>query len=117
IAGYLTPALLRRATEQLPHVKIEVLEGLNAVLREGLRLGNIDLAVLTAGTPSGEFRETPLIEEEMVLAGHESLLRQIPDPVNLAELVDTPLISTAGFKEVVYTTARASGVLLRFEMM
>lgn len=117
IAGYITPSLLRHAAEKIPNVQIQVVEGLSSVLREGLRLGNLDTAVLTAGMSNREFYETPILDEEMVLTGHEYLLNNIADPTDLASLVDVPLISTEGFKEVVYNAARASGVLLRFDMM
>jgi|ThiBiot_300_plan_2_1041538.scaffolds.fasta_scaffold02043_6 DNA-binding transcriptional LysR family regulator len=117
IAGSVTPSLLRRAGERLPNVRISVLEGLNSVLREGLALGNIDLAVLTAGTNVRGLAENTILEEEMVLTGHESLLANFSDPVNLAQLANVPLISTEGFRAVTYAAARASGVLLRFDMM
>lgn len=116
VADIITPSLLKHAQKSIPNVSIRVSEGLAVFLRERLLLGQVDLAVLTAGANVKGLSEMQVVDEEMVLTGDERLLSRFEDPIDLADLAGVPIISTEGFKEIVQTAARAAGVVLRFEM-
>lgn len=116
VAYIITPPLLKRAQQMIPNVSIRVSEGLGVFLRERLLLGQVDLAVLTAGANVKGLSEVQVVEEEMVLTGDAHLLKRFGDPIKLSDLAGVPIISTEGFKGIVQTSAREAGVELRFEM-
>jgi LysR family transcriptional regulator, nitrogen assimilation regulatory protein len=116
IAYIVTPPLLTRLRKELPKVSVLVSEGLGGFLRERLLLGQIDLAVMTAGRLVKGLTEIPVIDEEMVLTGCPRLLEGFPEWTELSRLADTPILSTQGFREVILTSARAAGASIRFEM-
>ncbi len=116
VAYIVTPPFLMRLRNELPKVSVMVSEGLGVFLRERLLLGQIDLAVMTAGRLAKGLTEVPVIDEEMVLTGSPRLLERFAEPTKLNQLADVPILSTQGFREVILTAARAAGVSIRFEM-
>lgn len=116
VAYIVTPPLLIRLRNELPKVSVLVSEGLGVFLRERLLLGQIDLAVMTAGRLAKGLTEVPVVDEEMVLTGNPRLLERFAEPTRLSQLADVPILSTQGFREVILTSARAAGVAIRIEM-
>jgi LysR family nitrogen assimilation transcriptional regulator len=116
VAYIVTPPLLKRVRKEFPKVSVLVSEGLGVFLRERLLMGQVDLAVMTAGRLVKGLTELHAVDEEMILTGLPRALEAFPDPVSLKQLADVPLLTTEGFKQVILTSARAAGVPLRFEM-
>lgn len=116
VAYIVTPPLLMRLRNELPKVSALVSEGLSVFLRERLLMGQLDLAVMTAAQLVKGLQETPVVAEEMVLTGSPKLLERFPEPIELHQLANVPILSTQGFREVILTTARAAGVPILFEM-
>lgn len=116
VAYIVTPPLLMRLRKEMPRVSAMVSEGLGIFLRERLLLGQIDLAVMTAGRLVKGLTEVPVVDEEMVLTGSPRLLERFSEPTALHELASVPLLTTQGFKEVMLSAARPAGISLQIEM-
>ncbi|HKS64258.1 MAG TPA: LysR family transcriptional regulator [Xanthobacteraceae bacterium] len=116
VAYIVTPPLLMRLRKEMPRVSVMVSEGLGIFLRERLLLGQVDLAVMTAGRLVKGLTEIPVIDEEMVLTGSPRLLERFSEPTELRQLAGVPILTTQGFKEVILPVARAAGVSLQIEM-
>ena len=116
VAYIVTPPMLMRLRKDMPRVSVMVSEGLGIFLRERLLLGQVDLAVMTAGRLVKGLTETPVIDEEMVLTGSPRQLERFSEPIKLGKLADVPMLTTQGFKDVILKTARPAGVSLRFDM-
>ena len=116
VAYIVTPPVLMRVRKELPRVSVMVSEGLGIFLRERLLLGQVDLAVMTAGRLAKGLTEIPVIEEEMVLTGSPRLLERFSEPIELDRLAEVPLLSTQGFKQIIEESARTAGIAIQIEM-
>lgn len=115
VAYIVTPPLLKRVQAEFPRVSVRVSEGLSVFLHERLLLGDVDLAVMTAGSPIKGLMEVPAVDEEMVLTGLPHLLARFPDPLPLSKLAAVSILSTEGFKRIILAFAQTAGVPIRFE--
>ena len=101
LSRLITVPLTRAFKERLPHAQLTLTEGFSVVMYEGLRVGNLDMAVLYNAENSPEVEVTTLHTEELILisrtAGARSKAPQKPArlkhaPISLAEVADLPLI-------------------------
>lgn len=70
-SSYLTPFLHEAITEAYPHVQLEICEWNNQELMDGVRKGEIDLALLSSRVHLSELNEAVIVEEEVVLVARE----------------------------------------------
>ena len=101
LSRLITVPLTRAFMKQLPQAHLTLTEGFSVVMYDGLRVGNLDMAVLYNADHSPEVEMTTLHTEELVLiskrsdARVKSKSRDIPrkrQPISLAEVADLPLI-------------------------
>ena len=101
LSRLITVPLTRAFMKQLPQAHLTLTEGFSVVMYDGLRVGNLDMAVLYNADHSPEVEMTTLHTEELVLISKrsdprvKSKSRDIPrkrQPISLAEVADLPLI-------------------------
>ena len=102
LSRLITVPLTRAFREQLPQAHLTLTEGFSVLMHEGLRVGNLDIAVLYNAEHSPEVEMTTLHTEELVLISKTgSIPNKSPDkgqkikkrqPITLAEVADLPLI-------------------------
>ncbi len=96
LSRLITVPLTHAFRQQLPQAHLTLTEGFSVLMYEGLRVGNLDMAVLYNAENSPEVEMTTLHTEELVLiskktgaAGKAARKRQ---PISLADVSDLPLI-------------------------
>ena len=100
IGPLLLPGSIERAQQQCPDVGLRIVEGYSPALFDALLAGHLDLAVLMNPPATRALTLKPLVSEPMVVLTP-------PQPRNarrfftLAELAKTPLIVTAGSREII----------------
>ena len=103
LSRLITVPLIRAFRERLPQAHLTLTEGFSVMMYEGLRVGNLDMAVLYNAEHSPGMEMTILHTEELVLISrktHENLgarasskNRSLERPsISLTEVADLPLI-------------------------
>ncbi|OOG47394.1 LysR substrate-binding domain-containing protein [Polaromonas sp. A23] len=101
LSKLITVPLTQAFRKQLPHAQLTLTEGFSILMLEGLRVGNLDMAVLYNSDRSPELETTTLHSEELVLISHRASVKagaakkKISDkrqPINLADVAALPLI-------------------------
>jgi LysR family nitrogen assimilation transcriptional regulator len=104
LSKLITVPLTQAFRQQLPHAQLTLTEGFSMLMQEGLRVGNLDLAVLYNSERSPELETITLRTEELVLispktspksggkAGTGKSSGGKRQPVALAEVGKLPLI-------------------------
>ena len=72
LSKLITVPLVKACREHLPDAQITLTEGFSVQMHEGLRLGNLDIAVLYNPNPSSELEMRTLDEDELSLISHNS---------------------------------------------
>lgn len=114
VALAVTVPILRTCREQLPNVRLKVVEAYSGFVRELLLTGRLDLALLfgTAADPS--LVKRPLMEERLALvAGVDK--RRLPREVNLHKVAAHPLVlpgSEHGLRRIVEEACAPLGLQL-----
>ena len=94
LSRLITVPLTRAFKQQLPQAHLTLTEGFSVQMVEGLRVGNLDIAVLYNAEHSPDGEMTTLHTEELVLisqkTGHKKASKQ--QTVTLAEVADLALI-------------------------
>jgi LysR family transcriptional regulator, nitrogen assimilation regulatory protein len=103
LSRLITVPLIRAFRERLPQAHLTLTEGFSVLMYEGLRVGNLDMAVLYNAEHSPEVEMTTLHTEELVLISKKNgestqaraSARKRPQhrpSISLADLADLPLI-------------------------
>lgn len=105
LSRLITVPLTRAFRQQLPQAHLTLTEGFSVVMYEGLRVGNLDMAVLYNPEHSPEVEMTTLHSEELVLISKKEdepaaspakrPSRNVPrtrEPISLAQVAALPLI-------------------------
>ena len=103
LSKLITVPLTQAFRQQLPHAQLTLTEGFSMLMQEGLRVGNLDLAVLYNSERSPELETITLRTEELVLispttGASTKAGRAAPggsgkrQPITLAEVAKLPLI-------------------------
>ena len=103
LSRLITVPLIRAFRERLPQAHLTLTEGFSMLMAEGLRVGNLDMAVLYNAEHSPEVEMTTLHTEALVLiskktsdkaaGGSSAAQHTLQRPViTLAEVADLPLI-------------------------
>ncbi|MES2283261.1 MAG: LysR substrate-binding domain-containing protein [Pseudomonadota bacterium] len=105
LSRLITVPLTRAFRQQLPQAHLTLTEGFSVVMYEGLRVGNLDMAVLYNPEHSPEVEMTTLHSEELVLiskkedspatAPVKKTAKSLPrarEPISLAQVAALPLI-------------------------
>ena len=94
LSRLITVPLTRAFKQQLPQAHLTLTEGFSVLMYEGLRVGNLDIAVLYNAEHSPEVELTTLHTEELVLISQKTGPKR-PDKratLNLTEVAELPLI-------------------------
>ena len=87
--------LVHAFNKQLPQAHLTLTEGFSVLMLEGLRVGNLDMAVLYDAASSPDVEVTTLHTEELVLISKAASAKR-PNakrpPIQLADVADLPLI-------------------------
>jgi len=70
LSKLITVPLVKAFREALPHAQLTLTEGFSVQMHEGLRLGNLDMAVLYNPGQSSELEMSTLDEDELSLISH-----------------------------------------------
>ncbi|MBA4327791.1 MAG: LysR family transcriptional regulator [Polaromonas sp.] len=101
LSKLITVPLTQAFRQQLPHAQLTLTEGFSILMQEGLRVGNLDLAVLYNSERSPELETITLRTEELVLISPRTSARAGAaarsgsgkrQPIALAEVARLPLI-------------------------
>lgn len=101
LSKLITVPLTQAFRQQLPLAQLTLTEGFSMLMQEGLRVGNLDLAVLYNSERSPELETITLRTEELVLISPKTATRGGPatksssgkrQPIALAEVATLPLI-------------------------
>jgi LysR family nitrogen assimilation transcriptional regulator len=101
LSKLITVPLTQAFRRQLPHAQLTLTEGFSILMLEGLRVGNLDMAVLYNSDRSPELETTTLHSEELVLISRKASVKagaakkkstDKRQPINLAEVAALPLI-------------------------
>jgi LysR family nitrogen assimilation transcriptional regulator len=101
ISPSLAPLILMECQRVYPKLSIRITEGLSVFLAEWLRLGKIDLAVMTnLGEVSG-LQSTHLAWEQMVLVADPKLVGRTRKDISVDKLEKLPLLLGAHFRPLI----------------
>lgn len=103
LSKLITVPLTQAFRQQLPHAQLTLTEGFSILMQEGLRVGNLDLAVLYNSERSPELETITLHTEELVLISPKTMAKAKVgrtakaasgkrQPITLAEVAKLPLI-------------------------
>lgn len=100
LSKLITVPLTQAFRQQLPHAQLTLTEGFSMLMQEGLRVGNLDMAVLYNSERSPELETTTLHSEELVLISRKGSIKAPVkkgstgkrQPISLAEVATLPLI-------------------------
>lgn len=91
LSRLVTVPLTQAFKTRLPEAQLTLTEGFSVLMHEGLRTGNLDMAVLYNAAPSLDMEVTSLHKEELVLISKKST-GAAHLPINLAAVAALPLI-------------------------
>ncbi len=115
IAPALAPLTLDACKKAYPNIVLHVIEGFSVFLEQSLRLGKIDLAVLSLNAEFDDLQVTPLATDEMVLVGAANSMRGRRE-IALAEVSSLPLIVSRGFRPILDQCTRPHNIALNYVM-
>lgn len=100
LSKLITVPLTQTFRQQLPHAQLTLTEGFSMLMQEGLRVGNLDMAVLYNSERSPELETITLHSEELVLISRKGSIKAPVkkgsagkrQPISLAEVATLPLI-------------------------
>jgi LysR family nitrogen assimilation transcriptional regulator len=97
LSKLITVPLVKAFREALPHAHLTLTEGFSVQMHEGLRLGNLDMAVLYNPGQSSELEMSTLDEDELSLISHnpaegKKAKKSAAPAISLKEVSALPLI-------------------------
>jgi len=97
LSKLITVPLVKAFREALPHAHLTLTEGFSVQMHEGLRLGNLDMAVLYNPGQSSELEMSTLDEDELSLISHnpaegKKAKKPAAPAISLKEVAALPLI-------------------------
>jgi LysR family nitrogen assimilation transcriptional regulator len=95
-------------------VTVRIIEGLGRFLEEWLRLGKLDVAILTDLGDTEAFRIARIAREEMVLVAAPSTWPDGPATLTLKEAAALNLTITHGFRTVVDRLIQPTGLVMHY---
>ena len=101
ISPSLAPLILVECRRTYPKLAIRVTEGLSVFLAEWLKLGKIDIAVMTNLGEVGGLQSTHLAWEELVLVADPKLVGRARREIPVAKLGKLPLLLGAHFRPLI----------------
>lgn len=119
MAKVLAEPLLLAVEQELPKVKLRIVEAPSDVLIDWLKQGNLDFAVLDYPSPEEVLKDRLIVNDELVLLGEANLVTQTVDrlaSLDIHTLVSLPLVlpcSHHGVRKVLDVAANLARVKLK----
>ena len=109
-----TLPILRACRERLPQVRLKIVEAYSDYLKEWLKSGRLDVAILFSDKPESGLRERALLDEQLVFvtSARESAL---PKRLSLKRLAQWPLLlpsSEHGLRRIIEDACAPLGLQL-----
>lgn len=114
LSAMLAPLLIEECNTHYPGVAVRIIEGLGRFLEEWLRLGKIDLAVLTDFGDPTSLAMSRLAREEMVLVATRQTIPDDRTTIPLREVTELELTITHGFRTVVDRLIEGTGLQMNY---
>lgn len=114
LSAMLAPLLIEECNTNYPGVAVRIIEGLGRFLEEWLRLGKIDLAVLTDFGDPTSLAMSRLAREEMVLVATRQTIPDDRATIPLREVTELELTITHGFRTVVDRLIEGTGLQMNY---
>jgi len=92
LSRLITVPLAQAFASALPKAQLSLTEGFSLLMHEGLRIGNLDLAVLYNPEQSSDLEMSTLHEDELSLISPATRARRSTRPVSLSAVAELPLI-------------------------
>lgn len=116
ISSSLAPLILMECQRVYPKLSIRVTEGLSMFLAEWLRLGKIDLVVMSNPSEVSGLQLTHLAWEEMVLVADPKQVGRARKEISAAKLEKLPLVLTAHFRPLIASALAVRNIQLNVLM-
>lgn len=84
--------ILQACREQLPQIKLKVVEAYSGHLREWLQTGRLDLALLFGTAPEPGLSKTPLLDDRLGFVTSATGGRKLPKMMGTADAVRWPMV-------------------------
>lgn len=86
--------LLKEVRNRLPGITLHLTESFDDIYSEMIMTGRLDMAIIHGAGPIKGVQFTPLVKENFFLVAPQTLAftENLPTPVTLSDLVDTPLL-------------------------
>lgn len=114
LAAIFASRIIEECSRIHPDVTVKIIEGLGRFLEEWLRLGKLDVAILTDLGDTEAFRIARIAREEMVLVAAPSTWPHGPTTLTLAEAAALDLTITHGFRTVVDRLILPTGLVMHY---
>lgn len=114
LSAMLAPILIDECNTHYPGIAVKIIEGLGRFLEEWLRLGKIDLAVLTDFGDPTRLAMSHLAREEMVLVAAPGTIADDRTTIPLSEVTRLDLTITHGFRTVVDRLIEGTGLRMNY---
>ena len=122
LSRLITVPLSQAFKRRMPQANLTLTEGFSVLMLEGLRVGNLDVAVVYNAEPSPDVELTPLHTDQLVLIskqinGKKSEVER--RPINLAAIAKLPLILPSrpnAFRILIERELRALGLVPRIAL-
>lgn len=114
LSAMLAPILIEECRMHYPGVGVRIIEGLGRFLEEWLRLGKIDLAVLTDFGDPSSLAVSRVGREEMVLVAAPGTIEDDRSTIPLSEVSRLDITITHGFRTVVDRLIGDTGLRMNY---
>ena len=114
LSRLITVPLSRAFKQQLPQAHLTLTEGFSVLMLEGLRVGNLDIAVLYNAEHSSEVETTTLHTEELMLISKTSPTQKATKKTKKREFI--PLVKVADLPLILPSRPNAFRILIEGEM-
>lgn len=112
----LAARMMEEGARRFPRLKIRIVEALSVVLAEWLEQGQLDVALMSDFASARGQERTTLVEEELVLVGAPSLLKEPGDSAPLTNVERYPMIATHAFRAMMMPWFIAQQIEPAYEM-
>jgi LysR family nitrogen assimilation transcriptional regulator len=109
------PAMMAECTRLYPAIRLRITEGLSVFLEEWLKMGRIDLAVLTKLGEMPNVTRVSLGREELVLVAPRGTVAPGQTTVPLCDLTRRQITIPHGFRNVIDHETRGLGITLIYK--
>jgi LysR family transcriptional regulator, nitrogen assimilation regulatory protein len=117
LSKLITVPLAKAFAQQLPKAQLTLTEGFSVLMHEGLRVGNLDMAVLYNPEQSSDLEMSTLHEDELALISPADAPGSPKTRGGKKQVVAVDLLDVAGLPLIIPSRPNAFRILIEGEMM